>query len=467
MEYAERQGQANDAALPGFDKLAEFLRIPSISADPDRRDDVAAAAEWVAEYLRGAGGEVEVVTERVSAPLVIGELEASVEHPEAAPTVLHYGHFDVQPVDPLELWESDPFEPVIRDGWIYARGASDDKGQLWMMLEAAATLKEEGNLPVNVKFLIDGEEEIGGSSASDYLRAHRDLADAAVIFDGQMLGPGEPVFVISVRGMIYAHVRVRSATGDLHSGIYGGVVHNALHVLLDVLDTVRPREGKVPDALNKGVVAARPEEVAQWRLDDLPSPATVIEASGGIPINDEAVEDFYDRTWSHPSVDIHGIVAGSPYVQKTVIPAVADANVSMRLAPDQDADEMAAEIEQLMRSAVPAGVKLDVEFFTAHGGALFPPEAEVIQLAIGVFERVASLRPLTLRCGGGLEVAETIGKLGIPLLACGWDVPEGNIHAPNERLLVDNYELGRVVARELLLEFSKLKTAAGANRAGR
>ena len=243
--------------MPSFDslvaELAELIAIPSVSADPAHQADVAAAAEWVADLVRRAGGSAEVIPwgER---PLVVGEIRAS-QNAETAPTILLYGHFDVQPPDPLELWDSDPFELVERDGWLYARGIADDKGQLFMLLKAAELLAAAGELPVNLRIACDGEEEVGGHSIVDWIAADERGADAAIVFDSGMVERDVPGFNIAVRGVCYFHVKVRTGSRDLHSGMYGGASLNALHALMQTLSGVLPRDGRLPEPLRAGIVS--------------------------------------------------------------------------------------------------------------------------------------------------------------------------------------------------------------------
>ncbi len=237
-------------AAEWLDELAEFLRIPSISADAAHAADVVRAAEWVCSFIRDAGGECEVVDWH-GQPLAIGEIKSSGGG--EAPTVLCYGHFDVQPPDPLELWDSPPFEPEIRDGYLYGRGTVDDKGQLYMLLAAARELARAGELPVNVRFCCDGEEETGGHSIVEFLEVDERGADAAVIFDSGMIRRDVPAFNLATRGMAYFHVTVRTGERDLHSGVYGGVALNAAHALIRALDALIARDGTLVESLRKGI----------------------------------------------------------------------------------------------------------------------------------------------------------------------------------------------------------------------
>ena len=241
---------------PWFEELAELVSIPSVSADPERADDVARAAEWLAAFVRRAGGEAEVVPTETQ-PLIVGELSASDvsggQSPGRVPTVLVYGHVDVQPPDPLELWDSDPYTLEQRGEWLYGRGVADDKGQLYTLVKAAADLAAAGELPVDVRVVCDAEEESGGHQIVDFLAADERGADAAVIFDGGMTTRGVPEFAIATRGIVYFHLTLRTGTRDLHSGLFGGAAMNAMHALVQTLAAVQPREGRLPEPLREGI----------------------------------------------------------------------------------------------------------------------------------------------------------------------------------------------------------------------
>src|SRR2546426_4889984 len=251
------------AAAVWFDELASFVRIPSVSADPAHQADVVAAGEWVRDFVRGAGGEADVIDWH-GHPLTIGEVRAS-SGDGSAPTVLCYGHFDVQPPAPLDLWETDPFEAQVRGEWVYGRGIADDKGQLYMLLAAARELAQGGRLPVNVRFCCDGEEETGGHSIVDFLAADERGADAAVIFDSGMIRRDVPAFNVATRGLAYFHVTCRTGEKDLHSGLFGGAALNAAHALVLALGGVLARDGRLQEPLRRGIVAPTDEELAGWR----------------------------------------------------------------------------------------------------------------------------------------------------------------------------------------------------------
>jgi acetylornithine deacetylase/succinyl-diaminopimelate desuccinylase-like protein len=436
-----------------LEELSEFLRIESVSADPAHADDVRRAAEWVQAFIRQSGGDAELV-ETQTFPLVVGEIRASGGGD--APTVLVYGHFDVQPPGALDEWETPPFEPVVRDGWLYARGTADDKGQLYTLLKAAALLAEAGELPVHVRFACDGEEETGGQEIVDFIERDERGADAAVIFDSAMLRPGAPVFHTATRGLVYFHVRVRTGERDLHSGVFGGAALSATDALMATLRGVLPGEdGHVPEPLRVGTVPPSAEELDAWR--QLDPGAEMIAEGGGKPADGNAAEEFYVRTWAEPAVTVNGIAGGEAHLQKTVLPVCAEANVSIRLAPGQDPDEIAPVFERLLRESAPAGAEVEVERWASSPAGLVPPDVPAIRIAQDVFEEVVGARPLLIRVGGTLPIAPPLAERGIPTVLTGFDLPEGNIHSPNERLRADHIPLAVDAATQLFKAFGDLR----------
>jgi acetylornithine deacetylase/succinyl-diaminopimelate desuccinylase-like protein len=432
-----------------LDELSEWLRIPSVSADPAQADDVRRAGEWLCDFVRKAGGDAELVA-TATQPLVVGDLRAS-SGADAAPTVLLYGHFDVQPPEPLELWDSPPFEPVVRDGYLYARGAADDKGQAYLLLKAATTLAEEGALPVNVRIAFDGEEEVGGHSIVDFLGVDERGAEACLIFDSAMPREDVPAFDLGTRGLLYFHVRVRTGAADLHSGVFGGAALNGIHALMEALAPAVA----VPPELRAGVVAPADAEVASW--DELDPGGDVLADAGARPMDEGAAAEFYRRTLAGPSVEVNGIVGGEPLLQKTVLPIAAEANVSIRLAPGQDTEEITAAFERLVREAAPEGAEVEIERWSAAPAGLIPPDAPPVRLAQDAFERVLGRRPLLLRSGGTLPIVPALADKGVPTILSGFAIPGAGIHSPNERLLVRYIPLGVAAARETLLEFAALR----------
>jgi acetylornithine deacetylase/succinyl-diaminopimelate desuccinylase-like protein len=436
-----------------FDELAEFLRIPSVSADSAHASDVVAAGEWVCSFVRDAGGECELVDWH-GQPLAIGEIRASVD-PESAPTVLCYGHFDVQPPDPLELWDSTPFEPEIRGEYLYARGVADDKGQLYLLLAAARRLARDGTLPVNVRFCCDGEEETGGHSIVEFLEADERGADAAVIFDSGMIRRGLPAFNIATRGVAYFHLTLRTGARDLHSGMFGGAALNAAHALVRMLDALLARDGLLAEPLRRGALPPTAEELQGWL--ELPAGADELSDQGARPADRDAAEAFYVRTFAEPAVDVNGIATGSPHLQKTVLPVEAVANVSIRLAPGQAVDEIVPEVERILREATPAGAELELALLSTSAPGLVPPDAKAIQLGLDAFERVLGRRPALVRTGGTLPIVPALADRGIATVITGFSLPDANIHSPNERLLVEYVPLGIDAAAELFRAFAELR----------
>jgi acetylornithine deacetylase/succinyl-diaminopimelate desuccinylase-like protein len=438
-----------------LEEVSEWLRIPSVSADPAHRDDVRAAGQWLCDFVRAAGGECELF-DFGGQPLALGELRAS-SGAETAPTVLVYGHFDVQPPAPLDQWESPPFEPTVRGEWLCARGVADDKGQLYLLLKAAALLAAEGALPVNVRIACDGEEETGGHTIVEWIDDDERGADACVIFDAHMPRRGQPAFYLATRGLCYFHVRVTTGDRDLHSGVFGGAALSGTHALLRTLSGVLAGpDGRLPEPLRRGIVPPTEQELADWLLQQ--AGAEVLGDQGARPMDATAAEEFYVRTWAEPSVDVNGVEGGSPQLQKTVIPVHAEANLSIRLAAGQRVDEIAPAVERLLRDAAPAGAELEVELWSSAPPGLVAPDSDAIRLGQDAFERVLGARPLLLRSGGTLPIVPALADRGIPTIVTGFDLPEGNLHSPNERLLVEHVPLGVAAAREL---FTALAGLAG------
>jgi acetylornithine deacetylase/succinyl-diaminopimelate desuccinylase-like protein len=441
----------SDALL---DSLAEFVAIPSVSADAAHAADIEAAAAWIAERIRDGGGIAELVPWGTR-PLVIGEIPAS-ENPGSAPTVLTYAHFDVQPPDPLDLWESPPFELTRRDGKLYARGVADDKGNMFTLVEAARQLAAEGSLPVNVRFAFDGEEEVGGDSIVQWLEQDAGRADAALILDGSMATRELPIFYVGVRGMIYLHLRVRTGTTDMHSGMFGAAALNATHALMSALSKVLPGpDGYLPDELRVGRTPPSEEELAAWT--QLPSGAEQLAHHGAVPIAPGAADDFYIRTFADTSLDVNGIASGSPDLVKTVLPVEARANVSLRLAPGQDPGEIYEAFLRLLNEGLPEGAELEVTVKNMARPAVTPSGAEAIRLAGDAFEKVVGARPLLVRTGGTLPIYAALVDRGLPTLATGFGIEgECNVHAPNENVPADAIDMGVATLREVFTRLGAL-----------
>jgi acetylornithine deacetylase/succinyl-diaminopimelate desuccinylase-like protein len=435
-------------------ELAELIAIPSVSADAARAAEVRAAGEWVCERIRAAGGDAQLL-DWDGQPLAVGEVRASHGSPDA-PTILCYGHFDVQPPDPLELWESEPFALTEHDGWLQARGIADDKGQLFMLLKAAELLAAERELPVNVRFACDGEEETGGSSIVDWLQADEGEAAAAIVFDGGMTVPGVLEFNVALRGLVYFHVTVRTGGRDLHSGLYGGAALNALHALNRTLHGVLadPASGRVPEPLREGIIAPTPEELESW--SKLPSGADMLASQTAHPADSRAAEEFYERTWAEPTVEVNGIEGGSPRLQKTVLPVEAQANVSLRLAPGQSPRQIAPVFERLLREAAPPGTELEVELWSSGEPAFVSPDDPALELARAAIADLVGTPPIFVRSGGTIPIVAALAARRIPAIVTGFSLPESNIHSPNERLRADYLTLGIDAAAALYRRFADL-----------
>jgi acetylornithine deacetylase/succinyl-diaminopimelate desuccinylase-like protein len=419
-------------------ELAELIAIPSVSADPAHREDVKRAGEWVCELIRRIGGSAEL-TPFGGRELVLGEIPASNDAANA-PTVLVYNHFDVQPPEPLELWESDPFSLEIRDEWAYGRGVADDKGQLWLVLKGAQRLVEADALPVNLRIAFDGEEEVGGHTIADWVAQDERGADACVIFDGGMLRRDVPTIELATRGLVGVDVKVRTGERDLHSGMYGGVALNAIHVLLRCLDAVLAGpDGLLPEPLRQGIAAPTAEELDAW--SKLPSGAEAISDAGAKPLDAKAAEEFYVRTWAEPSTDVNGIVGGKPGVRNTTLSVEASAELSIRLAPGQDAETIGDAAAALLVGAAPQGAELEIVVNGSNPG-LVRGDAPAVQLALGAFEQALGKRPLLTRVGGSIPLMPALTEKGIDTILSGFALPESNVHSPNERFLVEYFAAG-------------------------
>ena len=419
-------------------ELAELIAIPSVSADPAHREDVKRAGEWVCDFIRRIGGTAEL-TPFGERELALGEIRAS-NGASDAPTVLVYNHFDVQPPAPLELWESDPFELDVRGEWAYGRGVADDKGQLWLVLRGAQRLVEAGALPVNLRIAFDGEEEVGGHTIADFVTQDERGADAAVIFDGGMLGRDVPTIELATRGLVGFEVKVRTGERDLHSGMYGGVALNAIHVLIRCLHAVLAEpDGLLPAPLRQGIAPPTADELEAW--SQLPPGGEALSEQGAQPLYAQAGEEFYVRTWAEPSADVNGIVGGKPGVRNTTLSVEASAEFSIRLAPGQDAEIVGAAAERLLRDAAPAGAELDIKRIGSNPG-LVRADAPAVRLAQDAFEQALGVRPLLTRVGGSIPLMPALTEKGIDTVLTGFALPESNIHSPNERFLVPYFAAG-------------------------
>jgi acetylornithine deacetylase/succinyl-diaminopimelate desuccinylase-like protein len=435
-----------------LEELADFLAIPSVSADPAHAADVTRAAEWVADKVRAVGGKAEL---REDGRLVVGEIAG----PPDAPTVLVYGHYDVQPPAPLDLWESDPFGAEIRGEWLYARGVADDKGQLWMQLKAIEELLSEGAPPVTFRVVCDGEEETGGSAIIRFLEQDDEPVDACVVLDGWMKTRNTPEFVVASRGLVAFDVEVQTGERDLHSGHYGGTALNAIHALAQALTALFPRAGRLPEPLRAGVTEPSEDEVAGWR--ELPPGSEELARVGAPALDERAAEEFYRRVFVEPSLDITGILGGKPGLRNTTLVSRAAAGITIRVAPGQDPAVLATAADQLLRDALPFGAVLEISNLDLTPPAVLPRDTEVLALARDAFEGVFGRRPLIVRVGGTLPITAALAAREIPTVLAGLALPDSHTHSPNERMLLETFPLGVAAARET---YRAIGERAGASR---
>ena len=428
-------------ALPAgwLDELRDFLAIPSVSANPAHAADVARAAEWLADRVRALGGEAELDED---GRLVVGEISG----PPGAPVVLVYGHYDVQPPDPLELWESDPFAAEARGEWLYARGVADDKGQLWMQLKAIEELLAEGPCPVTFRVVCDGEEETGGDAIVRFLERDDQQVDACVVLDGWMKRRNSPEFVVATRGLVALDVEVRTGERDLHSGHYGGTALNAIHALSQALTALFPTEGRLPEPLRAGVTLPSEDEAAGWL--ELPPGSDELARVGAVPLDERAAVEFYERVFVEPSLDVTGILGGKPGLRNTTLVSRASAGITIRVAPGQEPAVLAAAAERLLRDALPDGASLEIVDTDLTPPAVLPRDTEALALARDAFEGVFGRRPLIVRVGGTLPITAALASRGIPTVMAGLALPDSHTHSPNERMLLETFPFGVAAARE-------------------
>jgi acetylornithine deacetylase/succinyl-diaminopimelate desuccinylase-like protein len=432
-----------------LDDLKGWLRIPSISTLPEHAGDIRRAAEYAADQLRRIGFENVGLISTQGHPLVYGEwLKAP-----GKPTVLIYGHYDVQPVDPVDLWESPPFEPTVRGDNLYCRGACDDKGQTMLVFKALESLmKVNGALPLNVRVLIEGEEEAGGESIDAYVRAHPDRlnCDAAFICDTGMPAKDIPAIVYGLRGITYTEVEVRGAKRDLHSGIYGGVAPNPLHALALIIAGLKGADGHINiPGLYEKVRQPTAEEKAFWNSNPLNIKTVLREEMGVEQFPGEEEYPPLERMWARPTLEVHGIIGG--FVgegAKTVIPAVAKAKISLRLPPDLTSAEAFTLFEQRVKELAPAGVEVTVHNIHGGEGLLVSPDSPPIQAAATALKETYGKDAVMIREGGSIPIAALFDSvLGVPVVMMGFSLPDDNLHAPNEKYSLSQFYKGiRTVA---------------------
>ncbi|PWU10095.1 MAG: dipeptidase [Terriglobia bacterium] len=424
--------------------LRAFLRIPSVSTLPEHSSDVRRAAEFVREELRTAGMSFAELIEGKGHPLVYAEWMNA----PGKPTILFYGHYDVQPADPLEEWKSPPFEPEIRGQDIFARGSSDDKGQTYIQIKAVeGLLKSTGKLPVNVKFLIEGEEETGGEHIEEYVRTRppRLKADAAVICDTEMFAPGLPTICIGLRGIVYGELVVEGANHDLHSGVYGGAAPNPIQAIAQILCALKDSNGhiSIPGFYDR-VIPPDPQEREAWARLPFDETEYTQKEMGAAELVGEPEVPLFERVWARPTLEVHGIRGGfTGEGAKTVIPARAVAKVSTRLVADQRPEEAAQQLKNAVKAACPRGVRAEFRVIHSAAPSLTNPDNRFIHAAAQAMNQVFGKETVFIRSGGSIPIVGVFDQyLGIPSVMMGFGLPDDNLHAPNEKFHLPNFFRG-------------------------
>jgi len=425
-------------------ELKALLRIPSISTLPEHAEDVRAAAEFLVTELKRIGMENVELIETAEHPLVY----ADWLHAEGKPTCLAYGHYDVQPPDPLDEWLTPPFEPTVRDGNIYARGAVDDKGQMYIHIKALESLlAATGKLPVNVRVILEGEEEVGGEGISTFVKEHpkRLKSDFALISDTELFAPDLPTLCVGLRGMIYTEIEVRGAKTDLHSGIYGGAAPNAFIALAQIIAQLKDPNGHIliPGFYDK-VAKPSAEELAAWEKLPFDEEEYRKTEVGSSVLTGEPGYSVLERTWSRPSLDVHGMPGGFIGAgAKTVIPAKATAKVSMRLVPDMNPAEAFEQYKSYVLDAKPIGVEVSVRLIHAGEPHVINTDNPYIQAAKKALHAVFAKDTVFIRSGGSIPIVGDFEKhLKIPSVMMGFGLPDDNLHAPNEKFHLANFYRG-------------------------
>jgi acetylornithine deacetylase/succinyl-diaminopimelate desuccinylase-like protein len=427
-----------------LDELKTFLRIPSISTLPEHKPDVERAAQFTARSLESCGMENVEIVPTGGHPLVYGDWL----HAPGKPTVLCYGHYDVQPPDPLDLWVSPPFEPDLRDGNLYARGSADDKGQMYMHIKAVETLRSVNGAPsVNLKFLIEGEEEIGGASIARYVAAnHQKLqADVALVSDTALYAEGIPTLCIGLRGLIYMEVEASGPMRDLHSGLYGGAAPNAVFGLVELLSKLKNADGVIQiPGIYDDVEPPAPAEKESWARLPFDEKEFLKREVGSAALTGEAGFTVLERVWARPTLEVHGIAGGFTGAgAKTVIPAKATAKVSIRTVPKQDPARIVDAFKAFVAAHTPRGIQTEVRVLSAGPAILVNPDHPAIQVAASAFTDVFGKPTVFTRSGGSIPiVGDFATHLGIPTVLMGFGLPDDGLHSPNEKYRLENYYLG-------------------------
>lgn len=428
VQYARKNKEKNLSALK------EILMIPSVSTDPAHASDIRQASEWMAAQLRNLGMQKVQIFPTLKHPIVYGEYLAVKD----APTILLYGHYDVQPADPRELWKTAPFEPTVRNDNIYSRGASDMKGQVVATMKAVEALMKNGGLPVNVKWLLEGEEEIGSPSLSGFINEHKELlaSDYAFNPDSGMLGKDYPTLTYGLRGLAYFELMVSGPEHDLHSGIYGGVVHNPAHALAELIAGMHDPKGRItlPGFYNRVRKLTKEErdEIARLPNND----THYLEQTGVPALFGEAGFSATECAGARPTLDVNGMISGFTGTgSKTIIPAKAMAKISMRLVPDQDPKEVHEQFIQYLEENAPKDIRWEVNMLTGSPASISDRRNEGVQAMAKALETVWGTQPFFRREGGSIPVVVEMQRaLNIESIISGFGLPDDNVHAPNEKL---------------------------------
>ena len=421
--------------------LKAFLRIPSISALSEHKPDILRAAEFARDELLNAGMTSAGLIEGDGNPLVYAEWLGA----PGKPTILFYGHYDVQPPDPLNEWKSKPFEPEIRGDDIFARGAADDKGQVYIQIKAVEGLmKTTGRLPVNVKFLLEGEEETGGEHIEAYVKTKppRLKADAAVICDTEMFAPGLPTICVGLRGIVYAELEVEGADHDLHSGIYGGAAPNPIQAVAEILCALKDRDGRIRiPGFQERIAPPSAKEREAWARLPFDEKEYLEKEMGARELVGERDVPLFERVWARPTVEVHGIRGGfTGEGAKTVIPARATAKISTRLVPNQTAGEAAEQVKAAVAAACPRGVKAELKVLHCGEPSLTDPDNKFIRAGAEALKDVFGKDTVYIRSGGSIPIVGVFDRyLGVPSVMMGFGLPDDNLHAPNEKFHLPNF----------------------------
>jgi acetylornithine deacetylase/succinyl-diaminopimelate desuccinylase-like protein len=439
-------------------ELIEFLHIQSVSTQPEHQMDVAAAARWLAQKMEEAGLEHVEVIETSGHPLLYGDwLHAGAERP----TLLIYGHYDVQPSEPFELWETPPFEPTVRNEYLVARGSSDDKGQLYVHVKAVeAYLQNGGELPVNVKFIVEGEEESGGASLELFISENRDLlsADVALVSDTAIVNKDQPAIVYGLRGMVYTFLDITGPERDLHSGSYGGGINNPLNVLGHIIAKLKDENGRIliPGFYDKvrPLTDEEREILARFPLDE----TSWLVETGARQAWGEPDYTLVERLGARPTLDVHGIIGGyTGPGGKTVLPSQVHAKISMRLVPDQDPDEIAQLYYDYIREIAPPSVTVEINAAGGAPASITDLNIPAMKAASMAYAQVFGREPVFMREGGSIPVVSQFQQfLGLETVLMGFGLPDDKIHAPNERLYLPNFYRGIQTSIRFLSEYGKI-----------